>query len=83
MFNTASFNNVVLGSAKNLFILQFFNGINDSNGHTDRQTGRNCDSDQLKDFEDHLLDGNDFGENKSQYSIGDNCKEEDKNKEFG
>lgn len=49
-FNHSSSNHLILRDAENRLLLQFFNGIDDSESHADGESGRHCDENHIDEF---------------------------------
>jgi hypothetical protein len=73
----------VLFNAENAFLLEFFNGIDDTEGHGDRKGRRDGDGDEVQKLDDEVKGCDDFLELGDHADVGDDGDREEDQQEFG
>lgn len=79
----ATSDDFILGNTENLFFVESFQCVDNSEGHRDWKGGWDCDENDVNEFDEDVRSGLIVDVNDDNADIRSNCNEEEEEKEFG
>ncbi len=83
MFYPSSWNDFIGRDAEDVFIFEFFDGKNNTKSHTDRQSRRYGDGDQIQKLNDHILSFDNIIKLDDEDTVRGDSKSKQEDEELG